>query len=318
MLVQLFRSNHRALNIIGSFFVLLLALLSLCYEYPLPQQKNWTNLWGQNIWVNIIVYTLAVSIQAIYLNHIVTKHKILNENTHLPLLSFIILNITCIPYTLVNPFIIINFFLLLFFDQLIQSYNLKHAHSLLFNSGTLLSITSLLYPPMALLLPITWVVVMYIKPFSWRDLAISSIGFCLPLFIVACYIVIANDVKTLNLGTFANLLPIRYSNPFQAKTSFHIFGWIAMVSLPLLLTLRTIGAGTVRIKKIMLVVLTLFFCLSAIGLFFNPNQYKASIILASGPLSILFANFFLVLKRKWMAEIGFLTLLLLIIFDYFL
>ncbi len=79
----------------------------------------------------------------------------------------------------------------------------------------------------------------------------------------------------------------------------------------------TISNSIVKIRK-MLVVVLLMLILGLLTMFLNKFDFIATLIVISIPLSIIVANFFQNIKRPWLAELLFSSLLVSVLLGYFL
>lgn len=311
MLIGVFKSNQKIVNA----FVIVLAFL----------------LWLPSLWVNesqlvldnlpfvilnktaaFIVSFILIGLQGVYLNYIVNEFKLIKKNTFLPALFFVVLNSGASFLLEFTPIIIVNTLLLVVMHLSFLVYNKDTAFSISFNVGFLLSLASIIYFPIIIVIPLFWIVLSYLKPFNLREFVISILGFLVPVIFYVLYYFL--------LDRLIELVPFDYGyqvfkNDKEGLELTFFYVVIALGVFTGLNTAKTISSHVVSVRKYFLILSLLIFLLMATR-FFTKDE-TASYVLVTVPLAVFFADFFNTIKRKWLAELLFVCLLVSIVVGYF-
>ena len=322
-MIQQFRTSN-PLNIlllaITAILLRVVFLYNLTEETSQPFAEFLGNLLVQQIYyphidtsLNIILAGVVVFVQALLLNRIVNNHNLLNKQTYLPALFFVIVCSVLTPFLTLSMPLLCNFLLLYVFNKLILSYKKSDAISVYFDLGLVVGIATILYFPMIGLLLFTWCCLIILRPFYWREWISSLIAFLLVMFFLAVYY-FYNDKLT-------NFLDIW--QPFQTPLNLFINIKYSqyLVLLPIVATLflgllslqENFYKSFVMVRKGFLVL----FLLSIVILFsfyLSPDFAIIHFILLAVPVCVLMAYYFLYAKRKWIYETLFFTIIVFILY----
>ena len=313
MFIKVFKSNEKLTN----GLVILITLLLSIPSFFIQQNEDVMNFISTGyFWLDKSILILLISIQAVYLNVVANEYKLLENNTHLTALIFVVFNTSFLLLLNLNQVIIANTFVLLGVHQLLKLYDNKVSFSLSFNAGVLISIATVIYFPNGIFILLLWFGLIYLISPNWRDFLITIFGFCLPIIYVVSYNFVIDDSSFLELIPY-NLCVFKIDS--QVFSFFNNVLFLSIIGVILFAYLKLsirINRGGLRRSK-MLVIL-IFMSLFGLGtLFFNEFDYLATFVVLTIPVSVIVAIFFQNLKKKWLAELLFLILLVLIILNYF-
>ena len=313
MFIKVFKSNEKLTN----GLVILITLLLSIPSFFIQQNEDVMNFISTGyFWLDKSILILLISIQAVYLNVVANEYKLLENNTHLTALIFVVFNTSFLLLLNLNQVIIANTVVLLGVHQLLKLYDNKVSFSLSFNAGVLISIATVIYFPNGIFILLLWFGLIYLISPNWRDFLITIFGFCLPIIYVASYNFVIDDSSFLELIPY-NLCVFKIDS--QVFSFFNNVLFLSIIGVILFAYLKLsirINRGGLRRSK-MLVIL-IFMSLFGLGtLFFNEFDYLATFVVLTIPVSVIVAIFFQNLKKKWLAELLFLILLVLIILNYF-
>ena len=313
MLIGIFKSNQKIVNVLTLLMVVAFWLPTLFVD---SGYKLTNVLFSIHKWIDVTLSVLLITIQSVYLNRIVNEYKLTKNNSHLTSLIFLVLNCCFVFLLNFNQLIVANTFIIMAVHRLLKMYNVKSSFALLFNSGLLISIASIIYFPCVIYFVLMWIVLIYITTPVWRDFIISLLGFSLPFIYFVTYKYVFGSLDDLMVSDYlVNIFNVHFSqlSLFQKILSIFIvlIGLFAFAGL-----LQTLGKSVVRVRK-MLIVVFLMFLLGIATLFLNQYDYMATFVMVSIPLSVIIANYFLNLKKQWFAELVFLCLMITIILSYF-
>ena len=313
MLIGVFKSNQKLVNVL----TLVVTFMLWAPIFFINSKLELTGMVSTGIkWVDVSIAILLIIGQSIYLNQIAGNYKLVKGNSHLTGLMFIVLNSCFFLFLNLNQMVIANTFILVAFHQILKMYNLKSTYALLFNASFLIALATLIYLPSVLYLILLWIALIYNTTPKWRDFIISLIGLSIPILYFTTYLFVVSDLPEINANNyFTNIYQVHWSTlPMFSKVFFWIFSSILMLSFITLFS--SLNKTGVRVRKSLIIVVLMF--LVGLGtLFLNQFDYLATFLIVSIPLAIIIANFFQDIKKKWLAELLFLTFIGSLILGYF-
>jgi hypothetical protein len=314
MLVGVFKSNQKLVNGLVILFTVLLWIPAFFIERDTATASFISSGF---LWLDIIIAIILISIQAIYLNIIVNEYKLVENNSHLTSLIFVLFNSCFIKLFSLNQVVIANTFILLGVHQLLRVYDTKGGFALSFNAGFLISIATVIYLPNGVLLLFLWFGLIYMISPKWRDFIITLIGFSIPVIYVVCYSYFFGDLEGFKWTDYIKeVFNLRWSE-FSVLLKVLFFVILSVIILSFMRITSFMNKGALRTRK-MLVVIIIMTVFGFGTLLLNKVDYLATFVLLTIPISIVVANFFQNIKKKWLSELLFITLLGLIISNYFL
>jgi len=322
MLVGFFKSNHKTISILVIFVTLVLWLPSFWNHtiVNIPTDSILVDLQmiGNIKWLGFLVSTFYLSLQAIYLNFIVNKYKLIQTPSYLVALLFVVLNSASPQFLVFNPVFLVNSFLLIIIHQFFEAYNREQVFSLAFNVGLLLALATLIYSPLIVIFPLIWFVLIYVKTPIWREFVISLLGFILPILIYSSYCFLTNQLESV-VNDIVSIQPLFLhvnlpTNSFFARGYFYMLMLVGIIAGFNLLSF--LNKSVVKIKKLMVIILIMLLLLFS-TIFINKQDYIATYLMMTIPLSIIIANYLSEIKKKWLTELIFLVMIIMIAIGYF-
>mgnify|MGYP001502462362 FL=1 len=195
MLIGVFKSNQKLVNGLVILLTVLLWIPAFFIEQVIETESFISSGF---LWLDIVVAIIFISIQAIYLNIIVNEYKLVENNSHLTSLIFVLLNSCFIKLFSLNQVVIANTFILLGVHQLLRIYDTKGGFALSFNAGFLISIATVIYLPNGVFLLFLWFGLIYMISPKWRDFLITLMGFSIPIIYFVCYNYVFGDLEGFN------------------------------------------------------------------------------------------------------------------------
>ena len=312
MLIGVFKSNRKILNGLAILVLLLLWTPAFLSDTVHPKLLS-TDL----RWLDLILMILLLSIQSIYLNFVVSEYKLVKDNSHLTSLIYILLNSCFIWLFKLNEVVLANTVVLLALHQLFRIYATKNAFSISFSIGFLFSLVGLIYFPMSPYFLLFWIVLIFTTTPTWRDFIVSFIGLCTPLAYFLVYKFIVGGLFLLDVNNYIrNVFVVNWEN-FTIYNQLFVLVLLFIICLATVNYFGVIGKAVVKTSK-MLVVVLLMLAFGLMSLFLNQNDFLATFLMSSIPLTIMIASFFQNLKKVWLAEILFTLLLVTAVLGYFL
>ncbi len=321
MLISVFKSNQKLVNVLVVVLTIILWIPSFWFDNSIAiHQNSLFNIVGEirdMKVLNFLISVILISAQGIYLNYIVNEFKLIKNNTYLVALFFVLLNGMSPTFLVFNPVILANTFVLLALHQLFKLYNEKQPYSLLFNTGVLVAIGTLIFFPVIIIFPFIWIVLLYTGTPKWRDFIISIMGLFVPfIFYVTYYFLIDEFSQILRLMEINNVIFIEKLSFDSGFTNYHFYILVVIGLFSGFKLAQTIQRSVIKIRKLKMIVLILMFLLT-LTVLIKGNDYMATYLLIATPFSIFLGNYFNEIKRTWLSEILFLSLIIGLVSSYF-
>jgi hypothetical protein len=167
--------------------ILSIANLVMAYYFPVfTEFKSYeTNLWGVLVQDNFNWFLGGLSAGLIVLNGILinitfNRHEFFARNTYLPALVYVIFATLFPMSTIFNGEALAQTFLILMIMQLFQLKQNEDGRAACFNSSFFLALASTLNPIYFLLFPFLWLGILRIRPFVFREYALTIAGVVVP------------------------------------------------------------------------------------------------------------------------------------------
>ena len=277
---------------------------------PLSAVVYWVMdvLFGRSQFAYQMVAAGLALFQAVYFNYVGRKRQLFTERNYVPGLVYLVFMNLSFDYSTLSPALLSNTFLLLAFSTLLKQMDREGATDEVFEMGFYLSIATLFYLPNVVFVVWAFFSLLLYTGINFRQHALSFFGFIFPIAFTFLVFFFRNSLDDLNRNLLASAFQVRQYNlsDFQAVLLCLLF--------PLLFTalgfFRIVGYGRfvnfqTRVHQIML--LWLLFATVSVGLmpYLAPMQFMAFL----PPIAFFTTNFFLLFRKKWLAEIIFLGLL---------
>lgn len=262
--------------------------------------------------VQNIVACLLVYLQAVYINRIVVKHRIASEITLFPGLVYVLLCSILPEYTYLSPVLIANTFVLMAVSDIFKIYKKPFVVEYIFNSGVFLAIATMIYFPYLLFWIAGFISLAIIRSFKLREMLQYASGLILPLFLYGTWSYynrsLSENWSTLvsgKLGIVDNIIP--------SDTE----GFITLGVVMLLVVIAVFSYNSYMMKKSIQVqkkvdILFWLAIFSLLSLIFSNELLRDHLLILSVPLSIFLSMNLIKVKNPLLAELGHLSVLILI------
>ena len=264
---------------------------------------------------------ILILCEALLINYMVEKNEIIDTTTYLPALVYIVLMSLQPEMFSLHPIVIANLFMLLALYKLMQTYRKETAYAEAFDTGFFISLAVLFYIPSIVFVLLLWIGLIVIRPFIWREWAISLLGLLLPWIYLVFYYFWNDKLDVLQYDAIYYTL-IAPSKSFDGRSiSLPEYGQISILLLAAFFSagrfLRDLRKSTVRSRSNLLLILY-FFVFSFISIFIAPEYSIPYLSFLSIPFSVFFSAYLLFSKREWLAEALFLLLIISVFVNQFL
>jgi len=241
--------------------------------------------------------------QALLFNKVINTHNLLGKPSFLPGLLYIVCTSFADTLGVFSPVLLVNFILIWLLNQFLSSYRKADARDLIFDMGLLVGLGTILYAPFIFFLAIVWVGLLIFRSFNWREWAMAVLGLATVAFFLAFYYYWNGELS--NWLSYWQLP--RTANPIGQLPSL-VLTVVALIGILGLIQLRAnFFRSIVHIRKSLQLLSALFGVVvlsSVLAYGIQINHY----VLASVPLSVLLAYYFMHARRAWVYESLFILL----------
>ncbi|MFZ1496418.1 MAG: DUF6427 family protein, partial [Saprospiraceae bacterium] len=254
---------------------------------------------------------VLLTLQATFLNIIVTRHRFTRDATLYAGLFYIIFSSCFVPFNTLSPLILANTFLILTLGEIFIVYKKTSCADSLFNIGFFVALGSLFYPAYLLFLILGFAGVVIMRAFKIREMLMVLFGVLAVYFLMFTYFYVTDNVwfliekQFLSIATFLD---------WHLLASNFDYVYIGFFILLILITLFSIGSynskQVIYIHKCLNVLYWTIIC-GVLTFLFQKNVSAQNLIVFAIPLGVFISFNFLYIKNKLFADI---ILVLLLIF----
>lgn len=311
MIIRFFRQNHPAslLILLPIIAVLLWIPAFITKEYvntrnSMPLMELITKPFAETTWVLSLIGLIFNIGSALVFNFIIEKLDVLERKSNLPAMLFIVLASSFTSFLDFHPLQPAVFLLLISIYRIFESYQLPSALSNAFDAGLFLGIAILFYFPFFWFMPFLWTCLLVVRPFVWREYVLSALGALLPILLAASYYYFANRLPYLWFDKIVFSLSERtfpYPSDSWLWWGVFIMGcFILLFSAGLLL--KRLNNSVIRAKSTIQTFLV-YAVFSMLIVFVNGTQQSYIFYLFILPIALIWSNYFVSLKKQWLAEL---------------
>jgi hypothetical protein len=316
MLIRIFRSGY----IIKIFMFLIISLLLWIPAFLSPPPIVTESTFG--IGYDVILSKLYLSarlatfiafalllVQALVFNALLVNNPFFSKSVFLPALIYVILMSHHPSQLTLHPALLANFFLIFSLKNLYNTYDKKEALREAFNTSFWVSLASLFYLPAIFMMLLVWWAFLIFRINTWREWIISVIGAITPYLLLLTVSYLTDGIDFLAAFYPDNL------SWLWADLSITQHDYIFWPVYVILMLVAYYKFSFERNDKIISVrkgfaVINAFLVLSTLTLLISgpdPHQHAYLILPAS---AAIIAYYFIETKKRIIAEILFLLLLI--------
>lgn len=321
MLIRFFKSAQPLALISMMAFGLLLWFFGFWQEAPVLEGKSWMPFYSLLLPIfswSLIAQRLLLLVlllaQALVIKNLADNYFPKFRNTLIPSVLYLFLSFSMNDWFFLLPVAFANFIFIFLLRKLLSLYRKDKIITDVFDLGLLVGLMGLFFLPSLLFFILIWISLVIFRPFNWREWLVPVLGLGFPWLMVGTWFFITDG-----LGDFLQqTLPATLASFETPKSPVYFYYWIALglFLLPASLEfLREMTAGTVRINKALSILLwAVVLTLASLFIFHRDLNILYFLVF---PLSIILGNFFLSLRRFWVAEIMLALLLVFQIYAHF-
>lgn len=263
--------------------------------------------------VNRIIVLLLLLGQAFVVKNIADNYIPSIRNSMVPALVFLLLATSFPDWFTLKPYMIANLLLLFLLRKVQVFYRQENVLKPAFDAGLLVGMMSLFYLPAAVFFILVWIALLTFRPFNWREWMVPIFGLIFPWMLILTLYFVFDSLGDLFLGVIPDSL-----EGMSLEVAGYMFYPIVLglTLIPALLAyINKMNTGAVKTNKMLLLIFWLS-ALVVVAWVVAGRQHGAAYFMCF-PLAIMLSNYYLGLKRKWVAELLFLLLLVLQLYERF-
>ncbi|MBS1774234.1 MAG: hypothetical protein JST82_15355 [Bacteroidetes bacterium] len=292
--------SHPQLPDTGTGHFLLTAIIQLC-----------DHLFRHNAFAYTFLNVAMLFGQAIYLNGVAIKNKLLYKPTYIVAYLFIILTAIIPDYSYFNAMTLANWCIIIAVDFILSLHTTTQPRKHIFNLGYVLGIAALFHFQAITLLLLLLASIAFLRTFSLAEWLVSVLGYITPFYLCAGIMYLFDKEKVLlTWPRIGWALPNHIAHPFYFVTVLVCL--VVMTLSGVYLLQGMIITGGIYVKRMWSAVAVLFFMSVIAALFTNVSEKSAWLLLMPA-LSLIIAPCLSVEKTKWFSNFAFYFSLLFVL-----
>jgi hypothetical protein len=307
--LEFFRQNGLLSSITLLPYAFLIRINNLINPVSIPPSDNYSGLtnelltWISNPVMQGVVASLLVFIQALLINRLVIKHKIIKETSHIPGLIYVLLSAFLHDFLFLTPELLSITFIISAIHIAMTTYNEKEAAGPVFTVGFLIGMAALFCFTGYFFFFIGLLSFLLLKYFDIKDFLQYIIGFLLPTFFHSVWEYFISSTPNIFPSYFLNNLNLSFTFLIQDLKSLIVSVLIGIVMIIALISYGSYNQQkpTATQLKINILYWIALFSLLSIAIIKVPGY--AHILFLIFPLSIFLAMNLMSIKNKIVAEI---------------
>lgn len=237
-----------------------------------------------------VVSALLISIfSALIANQLATDFEFSSRFSSLGMFFFVLVSSAVPAFFTLNPIILSNVFILFLLKNIFQFPVSASAIPISFNSGLLIGIASLFFPPLVILLFFLWGAIFIHRLTDWRNFAASLIGVLMPYLFLFAWNLWGGSVIGSAKHLFEEYFFIR-----SIKLASFSLNYVIIIIIFLIIVVSSLNTlGHLREKNINLrrnLMITLLYLTFAIALSWYYIKIMETMLLIAVPAALLLTN----------------------------
>ena len=249
-MLQIFKDNQlfNALLVIPYLLVLSMNSWLLPVELSFSDSiqgslSTWLFSVTQEAFVRYLLFFVVVLFQAYLFNGIINFFKLAKSPTYISAVCFVLLHFIGFDIDVFNPLLLANTFLLLALYSLFASYNKKVSMSTVFNIGFFIGLAVLFYHSHIVYFYWSLFAFLIVRSFDLKEFLILISGFLVPLFLMATYQFLQNNLDCWLQADF-----YRHYGPVQFYFEFDVEWYIVVVACLLIYSMAITNIQNIYFK----------------------------------------------------------------------
>lgn len=291
----------------GSLVLLITVfLVSFLINYLSPvglEQDHYPNLFynyfaqkiSSKLAINVLNF-IFIGLGVLLVSLISVNQEIVDKQNYFPVFVYLLLCVVGVSPFQITSQIFTNVFVLFSIYRLLDTYRKDYVLKQIFEAAFWLSVSAFITISSVISFPLFFIILLILRPFSWREWIIALIGFFMPIFIYECMAYLSD----FNQGYLFDAIALYFK--FMKVPSFSEYYLPVSIALFFLLiisffnSLLTGFGNTVKKQKTKSILLWFLF-FSTFGFFSGGANSSNIILIYAFPLSFFIGDFLFNLKQ---------------------
>jgi hypothetical protein len=270
------------------------------------------------LFISLFLSGVLCFIQALLINNLVNENKIISRKNYLPGVLFVIVASFFKESLVLSPAALALTCLILATQKLFSLIRKEKAFGDIFDVGFLVAIAVLFYFPAVVFILFAIIGLATMRPFVYKEWGIIFSGFISPFVVVFTGYFWQN-----RLGQMLPDISNMHHQGLMKGLSFTQSDWLLSVSLLMLIVASlaflpaALYSSLIQVRKFS-TTLVLFIFLCGFAFMLQPRVSFSHWVLLALPLAVIFSMVLMQIKRKVVAEVIHLILILLVLLGQYL
>lgn len=269
-----------------------------------------------NPFIARILGLITVILTGFSINFVVNEHQIAPKKSWLPALLYVTMASSSPGLLWLHPALPATFLVVWSLHLALSTYRDETVKGVIFHSGVLAGLATLMYLPAALYILFLLVALIILRPFNGREWAILFSGASLPFIYSGFYFFMTDSWRGVTSRYIID--PIMNKNWFLklGSADYAVFGVLVIIFLGALYRyVAGAGTSTMKTKKSISVLSWMGIC-SALTVLPSQHFHSSSFLLLLAPLTIFAANYFIAMRKPVAREFVYILLIAAVIGGY--
>ncbi|TAH05702.1 MAG: hypothetical protein EAZ17_00365 [Sphingobacteriales bacterium] len=255
---------------------------------------------GSSGFIYAIFAYLLVYAQALMINSVFFRHRLLTKPNFLPALAYVMVTALFPEWWTLSSTLIVNTFIIVAWNHLTALYKSPKAKQLVFNAGIIIGLGSFFYFPSLAFVLMAIAAILIMRPFSLPELLLCILGATVPYYFLFAWLYLSGS---LDIHKYIPNIAISYPQ-FQQS----IWAWIALLLLmvPFLFSgiyiQNQILRMLIQVRKNWSLILV-YLLIALLVPFINGSKDFEYWILCAVPFAAFHANVYFAPQKKWLPAI---------------
>jgi len=282
---------------------------------PLSAAAYWgiDELFGRSPVAHRSMANILILLQAVYFNYISNQRQLFTERNYVPGVLYLLFINVSFDCSILSPVLMATTFILLAFGTLIRQMQREGVTDEVFELGFYLSVATLFYLPMGLFSLWAFFSMLLYTGANFRQHTLAFFGYIFPIALAALFFFFRGALEDLSQNLLTSAIRAHRYNLQDFLGVIGTMGGIFLVGgLGFLQTIRYPRFINYQGRCQQIMGLWVIIAFISIGLmpFIAPMQF----IIFIPPVAVLSVNFFMLIERRWRAEVLFLVVFITILF----
>ncbi len=281
--------------------------------YYLPKEgwlyKYWLEMARLPLWAQILPSYLVALITALLLVENDRRNLLMFRRSYAMAIVFLLLLGSCGHFFIFHPAFIAGLLMVLSQRYLLNLYKKESDYSIVFMTGFTWGAAGLIYPPLIILTPAILYGMLMMVATGWRHWIVMLMGMVIPALLAGACWYLLGDLDY-EVQTFFSWFKIRHTGiPLFIRKEPFIAAWIGLVLLWIFIASVKYRNPKIQSRQLFRTNFLLFFLTLIIAAFMETVSVEFIWVMII-PLSYMMTFWALEVRKGWVRDLFFLSLLL--------